>query len=210
MDIFREGEFSWAFDEAFFLFIERDIVRILKEFEDIVTALRDKVTGERDILTILAGIITASIAGKGMDESTVMREESGGDNIKEAEDFDEEMEDGVIAIFTDTGTEIGEISLTRDAMFKDTGIDSIGVAIKFIMEGFTEILHGREAMKEAEDIAEEKRDGVKAEAAFIRVGVSNKGANEGEIDKRSNQSSTVKVAIGKEFDFAVNIGVEGE
>lgn len=95
------------------------------------------------MLAVLTGIVTTSITSESRDQSAIVGEDSCGDDVKLYQDFHKDMEDGIIAVFTDTGSEVGEIRLARDTLFRDTGIGSIRVTTKPMGKDVTELLHRR-------------------------------------------------------------------
>jgi len=74
------------------------------------------------------------------------------DHFKHIEDIDEDVEDFVVKVFSQTDSEVGEGGFRGDVLHGYTGMGSIGPAPVFIVKNFKESVHVLVAIDDTKEI----------------------------------------------------------
>lgn len=99
------------------------------------------------------------------------------------------MKDFLVQGFAETVTEVGEGSLAGDAIKADAGQAPEDLSAKRIVQDPAEIFDGRALFEAAKQIEKKERDGIVARTTEDGIGNGGNGADEGEINSRTNQLS---------------------
>jgi hypothetical protein len=162
--------------------------RVFNAIEDSVSDfLNDIVDGDGSagILETMAAMITSC----GRKESAISGQHVKADKACFFGNGNQGMKEFLITGFAEAFTEVGEGSLARDAIKGDTGQASEDLSAKGIMQDLAEVFDGTAFFETAKQIEKKERNRIIARTAEDGIGNSGNGADEGEINSRTNQLS---------------------
>jgi len=184
-DVFQETGIG-AFDLHPRLFPRNDSGRVFKPVKNTVVDLLHDVIDRNGSAGILE-TTTAMIAGRGRKQSAIGGEDVEAQKPQLFNNRNQGMKDLLVESFTDTNAEVGEGSLAGDAVFANTCQPAVVLSPLGIVKDMAEVLDGPDSIEIAKQIEKEKRNGIIARPAEDRIGISNYGADEREIDDGSDQ-----------------------
>lgn len=154
LDIFREAV-AGAFGIDATFGAEIIICQIVKTVEDAIFHFGGDIF-YGDGWTLITEIGAAFIACPSWIQCAVMGEDFEGDHVKLMKDVNEDMEDFIIEAFANATAQMGESSLTGDAIDRDAGICAIGSAFIRVVDVFEELIHILIAVEQAEQVQEKE------------------------------------------------------
>jgi hypothetical protein len=99
------------------------------------------------------------------------------------------MKDFLLTRFSETAMEVGKGGFAWDAIIGNADKASEMLSAKMIAQKKTKILNSRNSLKVTEQIEKKERDGIVARPSECGIGDCCNGANEREINGRTNQLS---------------------
>jgi hypothetical protein len=170
------------------LFSRNEVGSVFNAIEDAVSDFLNDVVdgnGSAGILETMA----AMIASCGRKESAIGCEDVKADKTACFGDGNQGVKDFLIQGFAEAVMEVGEGSLAGDAIKGDSGQASEDLSAKGIAQVTAEIFNGRTFFETAKQIEKKERNRIIARAAKDGIGNSGNGADEGEINSRTNKLS---------------------
>jgi len=111
------------------------------------------------------------------------------------------MEDFIVKAFSESFSELGKGSFTRDICYGKSGIGTVPPAFIVITEVFPKLANCRISIKMSKQINEKKSWRIIAWRPKFGVAVGGKGTDKTEVDERSDHSrqTALNGAIGANF-----------
>lgn len=176
-----------AFDSDMALFPRKYFGQVLNPIKDTVVNLLDDVicngNGSTGILETMAAVIT----GSRWKECAISSKDVEADKAEFFSERNESMKDLLVERLSDTFMEIGKGSFTGDGILANTDKAAVILSSLRIAQDKAEVPDGRDLFKITKQIEEKERNGIVT--GTTEDGISNccNGADEREIDSRTDQ-----------------------
>lgn len=164
-----------------------------------------------DGVTLSAEVGAALVAGVGGKEGAVGGDDLVGEKAQKLDDSDQDMEDAVVEVLSQSGLEVGEGCLAGDMTVADARIDPIVFSSDRIIEQLAEGLEVAELLQMAEELKEKEADRVVGHT-HQAVLVGHNGTKEGEVDKGRDHAGEAPddPSAGIDLDVSTLVAVIGE